>query len=212
MIAASTPVWITIVAAVGGGVVAAIVNQLGSQYRDTRSAHDKADHTQMSIGRVLHEDCLRFQSTLARALLRGTWWTAPELLAPQVGAKEMLELAGVTPPKKWEVIALAIGWVDYLRSIGGAADRPDRPQVVQAKTFARVYNELDVARYALCTFAERDYHPHDASEMRKAATEWRLSLSRRQRFPAPKVELPRSLTRPLAEKRLSEVEAGAETA
>jgi hypothetical protein len=153
------------VGAFAGAVLAALLTQLMTGRRE-KKAHALQ---RKGIARVLYQDFLRQQSTLARAFYRRGWWRPEELSVPQIDSDDVKFLATDLNNPRWTAVADALGWMTYLGRLRGTGEEPPEPNEYAMKTFENVYRLLDIGRVALADCAEIAWEQHDDGQMRQAA-------------------------------------------
>ncbi|HEV7845259.1 MAG TPA: hypothetical protein VGO83_03315 [Thermoleophilaceae bacterium] len=155
----------TVVALLGGAIGGALITQfvtLGRNWFETRVKR-------RSYARMLHEDFLRQQSTVARAYYRSTesrpgWWHDEEFLDPIAKEDIYGDLLGALEQRRYEAVASALGWMAYLRAACGAKQAPPaRAELVKA------YRRLGTARYALTQLGRFEYREHLHEQMAEGA-------------------------------------------
>lgn len=150
-----------VIAFFGGAVGGALITQLvtlGRGWLDTRVRR-------RSYARMLHEDFLRQQSTVARAYYRSAhkpeWWMPEEFLPPIATSDVYGDLLGALHEERYVAVASALGWMDYLYE-ARKAKQPARPR----GELVKAYRRLGTARCALAKLGRFAYREHDHEEMR----------------------------------------------
>jgi hypothetical protein len=156
-----------VIAVLGGALGGALLTQLATVLRgraERRSRH-------RSQARLLHEDFLHQQSTVARAYYRspaaGSWWEPEEYLKPAADDEVYADVLGALGEREFIAVASARGWMDYFRRVG-AADKlkpPGQQTPPSRAQLCDVYRKLATARYALTPIGHFRYRPHEHEAM-----------------------------------------------
>lgn len=150
-----------VIGLLGGTLGGAVVTQLFAIAR----GRAEADTRRRSQARLLHEDFLHQQSTVARAYYRSAtrerWWNQEEFFEPLATAAVYTEVLGALETQEYVAVASAIGWMQYFR----AAREANQPAPSRAQ-LCDVYRKLATARYALAKLGAFDYRPHEHAAMR----------------------------------------------
>ena len=181
-----------VIAFFGGAVGGALITQLVTLGRNSFETRVR----RRSYARMLHEDFLRQQSTVARAYYRSTdsapvWWKDEEFLNPLATADVYGDLLGALHKQRYVAVASALGWMEYLRA-ASKAKQPERPR----GELLKAYRRLGTARYALAKLGRFEYREHDHDQMRE------------DEAPASELNFPRQR----AEESLAELKTGAQKA
>jgi hypothetical protein len=117
--------------------------------------------------RILHEDLIHLQATLARTFYAGpgAWWEDGWLLPYLSTSADRRDLFAKLDREEYAAVASALGWMEYLAK-GKAADRPAPSDDEVRKIYAR----LAAARYALSRVGDIDYRPHRHTEMKETGS------------------------------------------
>jgi hypothetical protein len=115
--------------------------------------------------RMLHEDLMHLQSTIARTFYAGpgTWWEDAWIVIPATSEADRQDLYSILERNEYTAVASALGWMDYFMR-GRDAGR-DAPTDQELRT---IYARLAAARYALRDCGDVEYRVHRPEQMRPA--------------------------------------------
>jgi len=143
------------VGAVIGGSFTLSAQVLNDRFQ-RNTAKKAADDQAAATAILLQDDFWHYQSMLARALDRCTWWKPAELLPAEASTDDRKTVFASLPDKQTNTVAAAQGWVDYLigcrQAMSGDAPSLDRGA---AETMQMTFKYLDDGRRALADLARR---------------------------------------------------------
>jgi hypothetical protein len=115
--------------------------------------------------RLLHEDLMHLQGTLARTFYAEeiAWWDESWLLPLVTTSVDRRDLFTALSHDEYATLASALGWMDYLIEGRKAA----RPPPTDAE-LTRIYERLAAARYGLRRVGDFTYRPHRHEQMKPA--------------------------------------------
>lgn len=155
----SSDAWAGAAGAIIGGSFT-LAAQVLNDHSQQRTAKKASDDLVSATAILLQDDFWHYQSMLARALDRCTWWRPGELLPAQASIEDRKTVFAALSNEHTETVAAAQGWIDYL--IGCRQQLPeDTPSLDQeyADTMQMTFRDLEAGRGALANLARRRASP-----------------------------------------------------
>ena len=145
----------------GGSAGSALV----TGYLSNRAERRKAKQLRTGRARMLHEDFMHFQSTLARTFYadKNGWWEDAWVIEWVTSAEDRQDIFAGLKRREYAAVARGVGWMQYWLRIENAELDPPTAEDIE-----RVYGILAGARQALGRLGDIPYDRHLPDEMKKA--------------------------------------------
>ncbi len=161
----SPDAWSAAAGAVVGGSFA-LLAQITNDRNQAKTAKKAAEDQAAASAILLQDDFWHYQSMLARALDRCTWWKPSELASAQATIDDRKTILAALDDEQTNTVANAQGWVDYLISTRQtiAGELPPLSHNF-ATTMQMTFSQLELGRGALAELARRRATPFSDSRV-----------------------------------------------